>query len=147
MTLQNPLCLLLALLLLTGCGAKVPAPAASAPAPVAVEAPSEPEKQTAPEKPAEPEPEPVPAPEPEPAPEAPDDGWKLLLVNADHPLPEDFTVTLKALRNGQQVDERIYPELQQMFDDARAAGIYPYINESFRTFERQQEIMDKYIAR
>ena len=147
MTLQNPLCLLLALLLLTGCGAKVPAPAASAPAPVAVEAPSEPEKQTAPEKPVEPEPEPVPAPEPEPAPEAPDDGWKLLLVNADHPLPEDFTVTLKALRNGQQVDERIYPELQQMFDDARAAGIYPYINESFRTFERQQEIMDKYIAR
>ena len=34
-----------------------------------------------------------------------------------------------------------------MFDDARAAGIYPLINESFRTGERQQEIMDKYIAK
>ncbi len=76
-----------------------------------------------------------------------DESWKLVLVNADHPLPEGFTVGLKELRNGHHVDERIYPELQQMFDDARAAGIYPLINESFRTAERQQEIMDSYIAR
>ena len=75
-----------------------------------------------------------------------DDSWKLVLVNSTHPLPEDFTVTLKELRNDHHVDERIYPELQQMFDDARAEGIYPLINESFRTAERQQEIMDKYIA-
>lgn len=76
-----------------------------------------------------------------------DESWKLLLVNADHPLPEGFTVSLKELRNGHHVDERIYPELQQMFDDARGAGIYPFINESFRTAERQQQIMDSYIAR
>ena len=76
-----------------------------------------------------------------------DDSWKLILVNADHPLPEGYTVTLKALRNGHYVDERIYPELQQMFDDARAQGIYPFINESYRTAERQQQIMDSYIAR
>ena len=76
----------------------------------------------------------------------PDESWKLLLVNADHPLPEGYSVELKALRNGHYVDERIYPELQQMFDDARAVGIYPLINESFRTGERQQQIMDKYIA-
>ena len=75
-----------------------------------------------------------------------DDSWKLILVNAEHPLPEDFTVVLKELRNGHHVDERMYPELQQMFDDARSVGIYPFINESFRTAERQQQIMDKYIA-
>lgn len=75
-----------------------------------------------------------------------DESWKLLLVNADHPLPEGYSVILKELRYGHQVDERIYPELQQMFDDARAVGIHPLINESFRTGERQQEIMDKYIA-
>jgi D-alanyl-D-alanine carboxypeptidase len=75
-----------------------------------------------------------------------DESWKLVLVNATHPLPEGFTVTLKELRNGHHVDERIYPELQQMFDDARAAEIYPFINESFRTAERQQEIMDDYVA-
>ena len=75
-----------------------------------------------------------------------DESWKLVLVNKDHPLPEGFTVELKELRNGQHVDARIYPELQQMFDDARAAGIYPFINESFRSAERQQQILDKYIA-
>ena len=74
------------------------------------------------------------------------DDWKLILVNADHPLPEDYSVKLKELRNDQWVDERIYPELQQMFDDARAEGIYPLINESYRTAERQQEILDSYIA-
>jgi len=75
-----------------------------------------------------------------------DESWKLVLVNATHPLPAGFTVSLKELRNGQHVDERIYPELQQMFDDARAVEIYPLINESFRTAARQQEIMDDYIA-
>ena len=70
----------------------------------------------------------------------------LILVNADHPIPEDYTVTLKQLRNGQSVDERIYPQLQQMFDHARQDGIYPLINESYRTAERQQEIMDKYVS-
>ena len=83
----------------------------------------------------------------EPEPEPDEDAWKLLLVNADNPLPEDFTVTLKQLRNGHSVDERIYPELQQMFDDARRAGIYPLINESYRTAERQQQILDKYTAK
>ena len=33
-----------------------------------------------------------------------------------------------------------------MFDDARKLGNYPLINESYRTSQRQQEIMDKYIA-
>ncbi len=86
----------------------------------------------------------------EPAPTEPEpdeDAWKLVLVNADHPLPEGFTVQLKALRNGHYVDERMYPELQQMFDDARAVGIYPLINESFRTAERQQQILDKYVKK
>ena len=107
-------------------------------APPDTEAPPETEATTEPSAPTETE---VPTTEP---PE--DESWKLVLVNADHPLPEGFTVQLKELRNGHQVDERIYPELQQMFDDARAAGIYPFINESFRTAERQQQIMDQYIA-
>ena len=136
---------LLALLLLMSLAAcsKTPAPAdtgsagsstvpiSPAPAQTKTETDSAPQTET-------------PAPETEPP--APDESWKLLLVNADHPLPEGFEVELKALRNGHHVDIRVYPELQQMFDDARAEGIYPYINESFRTAQRQQEIMDKYIA-
>lgn len=102
----------------------------------AVQTTAAPETQTNPPSPSESEP---------PAP-VEDESWKLILVNATHPLPENYTVTLKELRYGHRVDERIYPELQQMFDDARAAGIFPLINESYRTGARQQEIMDKYIA-
>lgn len=100
--------------------------------------------QTGPEdtEPLQTEPEP---PETEPEPSG-DEGWKLILVNATHPLPEGYSVRLKELRNGHQVDERIYPELQQMFDDARAVGIHPFINESYRTTARQQQILDQYIA-
>lgn len=76
----------------------------------------------------------------------PEEDWRLVLVNRDNPLPENFEITLKELRNSQFVDERIYPELQEMFDDARAAGYSPLINESYRSHERQQEIMDSHIA-
>lgn len=115
-----------------------PAPAASAPPVTSVPAEPAVPETTAPTEPTEPT---VPSAEP-----PQDDDWKLILVNAEHPLPEGYSVTLKELRNGHHVDERIYPELQQMFDDARAAGIYPYINESYRTSERQQQILDKYVA-
>ena len=101
--------------------------------------------QTEPEEQTQESDSPAVLPEPEESSQNEDD-WKLILVNSDHPLPEDYTVNLKELRNGHHVDERIYPQLQQMFDDARAEGIYPFINESYRTAARQQEIMDNYIA-
>ena len=47
------------------------------------------------------------------------ESWKLLLVNRDNPLPEDFEVpALKQLRNGHVLDARAYPALQMMLDDA-----------------------------
>lgn len=135
--------------LIRALGGGKPGPAQTEPPIQSTEPQTAPPDSTPPETQAPPPETTVPAP-PEPestrAPE-PDEGWKLLLVNAEHPLPEGYAVTLKQLRNGHQVDERIYPELQQMFDDARAQGIYPFINESYRTSARQQEIMESYIAR
>ena len=72
--------------------------------------------------------------------------WKLILVNRWHPIPDDYEVTLTELRNGQAVDSRIYPDLQEMFDDARAEGLMPKISSSYRTAEEQQAIMDEKIA-
>lgn len=78
--------------------------------------------------------------------------WNLLLVNGDNPLPEDFQVPeLTRLQNGHAVDSRAYPALQQMMDDARAAGLSPLICSSYRTQEKQQTLFDqqvqKYLAR
>ncbi len=75
-----------------------------------------------------------------------DQGWNLVLVNSDHALPENWEIETTELYNGQKVDTRIYPELQQMFDDARAQGVYPIVDSGYRTAKRQQELMDEKIA-
>lgn len=67
--------------------------------------------------------------------------WNLRLVNAAHPLPEDFTVPeLTQLRNRQAIDKRAYPALQQMMDDARGAGLQPLICSSYRTRATQARL-------
>lgn len=68
--------------------------------------------------------------------------WNLMVVNRWNELPEDYSVELTELSNGQKVDSRIYPYLQEMFDAARAEGIYPIVREGYRTAEEQQEILD-----
>lgn len=68
--------------------------------------------------------------------------WNLIIVNRWNELPEDYSVELTELSNGQKVDSRIYPYLQEMFDAARAEGVYPVVREGYRTKEEQQEILD-----
>ena len=76
------------------------------------------------------------------------DAWNLILVNKTHPVEENYPVKLVQLKNGQAIDERAYPELQAMMDDARAAGLSPYICSSYRTNEKQTRLynnqVDKY---
>ena len=68
--------------------------------------------------------------------------WNLIVVNRWNPIPENYSVELTVLSNGQKVDSRVYPYLQEMFDAARADGIYPIVREGYRTEEEQQEILD-----
>lgn len=77
-----------------------------------------------------------------------DDGkWNLMLVNASNTLDESYaeSITLTQLRNGQSVDSRCYPYLQEMMDDCRAAGYSPIICSSYRTYQRQQEIFNEQV--
>lgn len=68
--------------------------------------------------------------------------WYLIVVNRWNEIPEDYSVTLTELSNGQKVDSRIYSYLQEMFDAMRAEGIYPVVREGYRTAEEQQKILD-----
>lgn len=87
-------------------------------------------------------PEEVPAEMPEAAEE--EDAWQLRLVSAAHPLPEDFEVPeLTKLKGGHAIDSRVYPALQQMMDDCRAAGLNPVICSSYRTHDKQEELFRK----
>lgn len=75
-----------------------------------------------------------------------EEAWCLILVNKEHCIPDDYEVELVELSNGQCVDKRIYPMLQEMFDTARNEGIYPVVASGYRTAEKQQSLMDEKIA-
>ena len=68
--------------------------------------------------------------------------WNLILVNYNHYIPDDYQVELTDLSNGKKVDSRIYPDLQQMFNDARSEGLSLFVREGYRTAEEQQQIMN-----
>ena len=69
--------------------------------------------------------------------------WNLIVVNRWNKMPEDYSVTLTESSNGEKVDSRIYPYLQEMFDAMRNEGIYPIVREGYRTEEYQQETFDE----
>ena len=74
-----------------------------------------------------------------------DNGWNLILVNRNSYIPDDYKVELTELSNGKKVDSRIYPELQEMFNDARAQGYGLFVREGYRTQEEQQQLLDEKI--
>lgn len=84
-----------------------------------------------------------PAEEEPPAEERP---WNLTLVNPWNPVPSGWEMEFTELRNDERVDSRMYPELQRMFDDCRAAGLLPLVYSGYRTQEMQQELYDNKIA-
>ena len=78
---------------------------------------------------------------------AKEEPWNLILVNWEYSLPEDYQPTLVQLSNGEQVEERVYPFLQKMFDDARRQGVFPVVSSGYRTQETQQMLYDQEIAK
>lgn len=75
------------------------------------------------------------------------DSWKLLLVNPWNPLPEDHSIQTVTLKNGLQVDERCYPDLQAMMDACRADGLSPVICSAYRTQEKQETLFQNKVNR
>ena len=74
-----------------------------------------------------------------------DNGCNLILVNRNSYIPDDYKVELTELSNGEKVDSRIYPELQEMFNDARAQGYGLFVRGGYRTQEEQQQLLNEKI--
>ena len=68
--------------------------------------------------------------------------WNLCLVNREYAIPKGYQPHLLKLSNGEKIDERIYPELQAMFDAARKAGLDLQAAYCYRTKQEQKEILD-----
>lgn len=80
------------------------------------------------------------------APAAPEP-WEVLLVNPWNEMPEDFTVELKALPDGQKVDARIYESLMEMLSACEEVGLRPKVSSAYRTEATQTRLYNNKIAR
>lgn len=69
--------------------------------------------------------------------------WNLILVNRNHPFPEDYQVNLVEVEGGEQVDERIYFQLCGMLKAAEEDSVYLMVVSGYRTPERQQQLLDE----
>ena len=79
------------------------------------------------------------------APEAPP--WYLTLVNADHPLPEGFSVETTQLPNGLEFDSRAYGALTDMLRAGEAEGLSFVVCSAYRTVEYQRTLFDNQVKR
>lgn len=66
-------------------------------------------------------------------------------MNKWNPIQDEQHIDLTTLSNGQQVDSRIYPFLQAMFDDMRKDGVYPIVVSGYRTEKKQTAIYNEKI--
>lgn len=75
-------------------------------------------------------------------PELPKD-WNLVLVDGEHPIAQvDALPKMTVLRRGEQVDSRIYPPLQKMFDDMRAQGLRPIVADGYHSGEEHEKLLE-----
>ncbi len=66
------------------------------------------------------------------------DDWRLILVNKQHPIPEDYDFTLATIKGSQQCDERIIDDLLAMMQAAKEAGFNLLIKSPYRSDARQE---------
>lgn len=74
-------------------------------------------------------------------------GIWVLLVNPWNPLRSDYEIDLVEIEDGWMVDRQAYEQLKAMFEDMRAAGLYPYFSSTYRSQGDQQAIWRQYVQR
>ena len=74
------------------------------------------------------------------------DDWRLILVNYENELPENFKVELANIDSIRKFDKRAINELNQMLKDLKKSGIYNiWVQSAYRSVEYQNEIFNNKI--
>ena len=71
--------------------------------------------------------------------------WKLLLVNPSHFLPENYSISTKELPNGKEIDQRVYPSLMKMLNDAKEEGLSLVVCSAYRSHDYQIGLLEEEI--
>ena len=70
----------------------------------------------------------------------------LLLVNSEHPLPEDFDIQLATVQGEYRVDARILEPAQKMIADAKADGIDLLVCSAYRPVDSQTRLFNNKVS-
>lgn len=76
----------------------------------------------------------------------PTQDWRLILINADSLLPEDYTFDLTTIEGSYSFDSRAAEALIQMLEDGRAAGYSLRIVSTYRTVERSDYLYNRKVG-
>lgn len=73
--------------------------------------------------------------------------WRLILVNKQHPIPEDYRFNLGNIKGNMRCDERIINDLLDMMEAAKKDGVNLVICSPYRDMERQEMLFARKIKR
>lgn len=73
------------------------------------------------------------------------DDWQLVLVNKQHPVPDDYTFTLGTIKGSMKCDVRIIDDLMDMMQAAKADGVNLVICSPYRDYNRQTVLFNRKI--
>ncbi|WP_051192103.1 M15 family metallopeptidase [Butyrivibrio sp. VCB2001] len=75
------------------------------------------------------------------------DDWKLILVNKQHPIPDDYEFNLGTISGSMQCDERVISPLLDMLKAARADGVNLIVCSPYRDLGRQTMLFGNKVDR
>lgn len=73
--------------------------------------------------------------------------WRLVLVNKQHPIPDDYTFELGVIKGAMKCDVRILDDLLEMLQAAKKDGVNLVICSPYRDMERQEMLFNRKIDR
>lgn len=85
--------------------------------------------------------------EPAAAPEFSKNDWRLVLINKQHSIPEDYTFELGNITPTMRCDERIIDNLRDMLQEAKEDNVNLVICSPYRDTERQEMLFNRKITR
>ncbi len=71
--------------------------------------------------------------------------WRLILINKQHPVPDNYTFTLGTIQGNMQCDARILDDLYTMLQGAKDDGISLVICSPYRDYNKQMILFNRKI--
>ena len=72
-----------------------------------------------------------------------DEDWSLILINKEHPIPDDYEFELATIKGYIRSDVRVVPHVLDMVEAAKKDGVNLYICSPYRDTSKQEKLFEK----